>query len=452
MTSTVSRPSERRPHGAPRPHLHAVDSRAPHAADGARARGPLTGGAIDPARWPDVVTVPNSPIRAAVARRLFRHAVDRLPIHVIEAGGASYGGGGSDAPVLRLLRPDSFFHRVGATGTIGFGEAFMAGDWSSEDVSGVLTAFAANMRELIPATLQRLRHAVLRRQPSSDDNTIDGARKNISHHYDLSNDMFKVFLDETMTYSAALFDGDPADSQDELADAQRRKIDRLLDVSGIHAGSRVLEIGTGWGELAIRAAARGARIRTITISTEQAELARRRIAAAGLQDRAEVSLTDYRLVQGEFDAVVSIEMIEAVGANHWNEYFGTVDRLLAPGGRFGLQAITQLDAAVEVSSDTYTWTRKYIFPGGQLPSAESINRTVREHTSLRLSDRYMFGRHYAETLRRWRERFEQRAGEIQRLGFDETFRRMWSLYLAYSEAGFRSGYLDVGQFTLVKPA
>jgi cyclopropane-fatty-acyl-phospholipid synthase len=150
--------------------------------------------------------------------------------------------------------------------------------------------------------------------------------------------------------------------------------------------------------------------------------------------------------------VVSVEMIEAVGANHWGEYFGAVDRVLAPRGRFGLQAITQDDHAVRASQDTYTWIRKYIFPGGQLPSAESISRSVAEHTSLRVADRYMFGRHYAETLRRWRATFDSRAEEVDALGFDKTFRRMWSLYLAYSEAGFRAGYLDVGQFTLIKSA
>jgi cyclopropane-fatty-acyl-phospholipid synthase len=149
---------------------------------------------------------------------------------------------------------------------------------------------------------------------------------------------------------------------------------------------------------------------------------------------------------------VSVEMIEAVGYKHWPSYFGAVDNRLVPGGRFALQAITQDDAAVQASRETYTWTRKYIFPGGQLPSVESITRTVREHTSMHVAERYMFGLHYAETLRRWRERFEQRVGEVNALGFDATFRKMWSLYLAYSEAGFRSGYLDVGQFTITKPA
>jgi len=308
------------------------------------------------------------------------------------------------------------------------------------------------MRELVPAVFQRLRHAVLHRQPDTDDNTVEGSRANVRRHYDLSNDLFKTFLDETLTYSSAVFDGEPAHSPELLADAQRRKIDRLLDAANVHEGTRLLEVGTGWGELSIRAAQRGAQVTTLTISIEQADLARERIEAAGLSERVDVQLRDYRMVRGQFDAIVSVEMIEAVGANHWREYFGALDRALRPGGRVGLQAILQDDATVRATQDTYTWIRKYIFPGGQLASAEAINSTLRSHTRLHVIDRYSFGRHYAETLRRWRDRFEEQAGKVASLGFDDTFRRMWSLYLAYSEAGFRTGYLDVAQFTLAKPA
>jgi cyclopropane-fatty-acyl-phospholipid synthase len=405
---------------------------------------------IDPARWPDVAHVPDSPARAAVARTIFRRAAARLPLRVVEPGGRSYGGGGLGDPVMRVTRPGAFFARLGSTGTIGFGEAYLAGDWTTDDLTGVLSAFAANVRTLVPATFQRLRHAVLSRIPQHQDNTIEGARRNISHHYDLSNDLFKAFLDASMTYSAALFNGEPYGSDDDLAAAQRRKIDRLLDCAVVGPGTSVLEIGTGWGELALRAASRGAQVTSVTISTEQAQLARERIAAAGCSERVEVLLRDYRDVRGSFDAVVSVEMIEAVGANHWQEYFTAVDRALRPGGRFGLQAILQDDAVVRATRDTYTWIRKYIFPGGVIASAEAIDRITRAHTALRVADRYSFGRHYAETLRRWRDRFEAQESVIARLGFDETFRRMWSFYLAYCEAGFRTGYLDVGQFTLTK--
>jgi cyclopropane-fatty-acyl-phospholipid synthase len=162
-------------------------------------------------------------------------------------------------------------------------------------------------------------------------------------------------------------------------------------------------------------------------------------------------LQDYREVEGTYDAVLSVEMIEAVGANHWNTYFETIDRVLNPGGSVGLQAILQDDYVVLATKDTYTWIRKYIFPGGQLASVAAIERTLEARTSMRVADRYSFNRHYAETLHRWRVRFEERADEVEALGFDETFRRMWSLYLAYSEAGFRTGYLDVQQLTLTKP-
>jgi cyclopropane-fatty-acyl-phospholipid synthase len=407
-------------------------------------------GRVDPRRWPDVAAVPHSPVRAAIAERLFRQAVRRIPLRVAEPGGHCSGGGTGTDPVMRLVHPETFFVRLGATGTIGFGEAYMAGDWTADDLPAVLAAFAGSLRELIPATLQRLRYAVLRRQPRQHDNTVEGARANIHQHYDLSNELFALFLDETMTYSSAIFAGDPRGSTEPLADAQRRKVDRLLDAAGVRAGTRLLEIGTGWGELAMRAAARGARVTTLTISTEQARLAQARIAEAGLADRVDVLLQDYRATRGQFDAVVSVEMIEAVGANHWDEYFATIDRVLAPGGRVGLQAILQDDATVLATQDTYTWIRKYIFPGGQIASVPAIERTLAACTTLAITERFAFNQHYAETLHRWRSAFEARAADVAALGFDETFRRMWSFYLAYSEAGFRTGYLDVAQLVLAK--
>jgi cyclopropane-fatty-acyl-phospholipid synthase len=413
--------------------------------------GRLPDRGVDPRLWPDVGTVPHSPVRTAVARRIFHRAVRHIPLRVVEDSGRQYGAGDATAPVMRLVRPEAFFARVGASGTIGFGEAYMAGDWTADDLTAVLSAFAAHLRELVPPALQRLRHAVLRRMPAHQDNTVEGARANIHHHYDLSNALFQTFLDESLTYSSALFNGEPYGNDGDLADAQRRKVDRLLDAAGVGPGTSLLEIGSGWGELAMRAARRGARVTTLTISTEQADLARERIAAAGLGERVDVQLRDYREVAGDFDAVVSVEMIEAVGANHWREYFATIDRVLRPGGRVGLQAILQDDDTVLATRDTYTWIRKYLFPGGQIASAAAIARTVTEATSLRVADQYSFGRHYAETLHRWRARFEAAADDVAALGFDQTFRRMWSLYLAYSEAGFRTGYLDVAQFTLTKP-
>ncbi|MCW2540770.1 MAG: cyclopropane-fatty-acyl-phospholipid synthase [Frankiales bacterium] len=412
---------------------------------------PAREAAIDPAIWPDVVAIPRRAIHAAAAERLTKRAVTSLPLRVTTADGQRFGAGIADDPNLHLVRPKDFYQRLGTGGLIGFGESFMAGDWVSDDLAGVLTVMASRMASLIPAKLQRLRSAVLHARPSSQDNTVSGARANIHRHYDLSNDLFRTFLDPSLTYSAALFDGDPEHNDEELQVAQHRKIDRLLDIAGVVEGTELLEIGTGWGELALRAAARGARVTTVTISTEQAELAQKRITEAGYADLVDVRLEDYREVRGQFDAVISVEMIEAVGANHWDEYFGAIEQLLRPGGRVGLQAITMPHDRMLATMNTYTWIVKYIFPGGHLPSV----RAVREHVDaagLRMSSEFTFGLHYAETLRRWRATFEARADDVAELGFDLAFRRMWSLYLAYSEAGFRSRYLDVVQFGLTKKA
>jgi cyclopropane-fatty-acyl-phospholipid synthase len=217
-------------------------------------------------------------------------------------------------------------------------------------------------------------------------------------------------------------------------------------------GTTVLEIGTGWGELALRAARRGARVTTLTLSVEQAETAGRRVAEAGLADRVDIRLQDYRDVDGCYDAVVSVEMIEAVGEKWWPTYFRTVDERLSPGGRFGLQAILLPHKRMMASKDSWTWIHKYVFPGGQIPSVEAIEGAVAGHTSLRVLDRHQFGASYAETLRRWRDRFDANADRIKRLGFDRTFRRMWRFYLAYCEGGFRAGYLDVGQLVFSREA
>ena len=418
------------------------------------SRRPASPSAIDPARWPDVAVAAGSPVRAAIARSLFSNAVSRLPIRITTPDGKVHGGGGPDAPVMVLHRPREFFRRFGSTGLIGFGEAYMAGDWDSDDLTGLLTVFAAHAAELIPSWLQTLRGLAVRHQPPADDQTVDGARENIHRHYDLSNDLFALFLDETMTYSSALFgtgpDGAPAASAPGLGGAQRRKIDLLLDRAGVGPGTRVLEIGTGWGELALRAGRRGADVLSITISREQADLARRRIAEAGLAGQVRVDLCDYRDVQGQFDAICSVEMLEAVGERYWDAYFTALDAHLAPGGRVGLQTITMSHERMLATRRTYTWIHKYIFPGGLLPSVTAISDSLARSSRLHITGREDFGAHYAETLRIWREQFAARSDEVSQLGFDEVFRRMWNFYLSYSEAGFRAGYIGVSQLTLAR--
>ncbi|MFJ3334608.1 class I SAM-dependent methyltransferase [Streptomyces sp. NPDC086766] len=399
------------------------------------------------AQWPDVAAPPAaSPLRTAVTAAVVRRALERLPLQVRFAGGHSAGRGG---PLLEVRDPKRFHGRIGASGLIGFGESYMAGEWDAPDLVAALTVLAAHAAELIPPPLQRLRGLWAPRQPGARRNTPEGARANISHHYDLSSDLFALFLDDTLTYSSAVFRGFPA-RWELLAAAQHRKIDRLLDLAGAGEGTRLLEIGTGYGELAIRAAARGAHVTSLTLSREQRALALERAREAGVADRVRVDLCDYREARGTYDAVVSVEMIEAVGEEFWPVHFRTLDARLAPGGRAALQAITMPHDRMPASRTTHTWIQKYVFPGGLLPSAEAVERHVRDHTRLTVARRDGFGAHYAETLRLWRERFTERADEVAALGFDETFRRLWTFYLAYSEAGFRSGYLDVQQYLLTK--
>ncbi len=398
--------------------------------------------------WPGLAAPPSNPAKARIAHGLFRRAVKNLPVRVVYPDGHVLGSGGKQDPVMRLDRPDDFFNRLGTDAKIGFGEAYMVGDWTTgpaTDLADLLAPFAGRMARLIHPQLQRFRNAVERQQPVEEENTVDQARDNIARHYDLSNDLFAQFLDDTMTYSSGWFEED-----DSLADAQRRKIDGILDFARVRDGSTVLEIGTGWGALALQAAQRGARVVTLTLSEEQKALAEKRIAAAGCADRVQVVLQDYREATGQYDAVISVEMIEAVGMDFWPTYFQTLDRLLAPGGRIGLQSITMPHDRMLATRKSYTWIHKYIFPGGFIPSIHAIEQNLDAHTSLEIVERRDLGPHYAETLRHWRGRFLERWPEVAELGFDETFRRMWEFYLGYCEAGFRVRYLGVSQLSLAR--
>ncbi|BBX98422.1 cyclopropane-fatty-acyl-phospholipid synthase [Mycobacterium lacus] len=398
--------------------------------------------------------VPSGPLAAAsgaIAARLLRRAAARLPLRLVYPA-TVIGAADPMSPALVIHRPDALTRRIGRYGLIGFGESYMAGEWSSPNLTEALTVLAESVTDLVPRWLQWLRPIALSAQPRARDTSRERARRNIAQHYDLSNDLFAEFLDETMTYSSALFAQLPA-SWDDLANAQQRKIDRLLDMAGVRRGSRVLEIGTGWGELCIRAAARGAHVRSVTLSIEQQRLARQRVADAGLSGRVQIDLCDYRDVDAAnaaYDAIVSVEMIEAVGYRSWPRYFAALERLVRPGGRVAIQAITMPHDRMLATRNTHTWIQKYIFPGGLLPSTQAIARIAERHAGLRTVDMTSLRPHYAETLRLWRERFTERGEALARLGFDEVFRRMWELYLAYSEAGFRSGYLDVYQWTFAR--
>jgi cyclopropane-fatty-acyl-phospholipid synthase len=398
--------------------------------------------------WPGLSAPPHSPLRAAAARLVFTTAVRRLPIRVQWPSGEVTGGGAPDAPLMRLHRPANLFRRLGVDGTIGLGEAYMTGDWDSDALVDVLAVFAAGLADLTPRPVRAFRRWAGHRKPDRERNTITGARENIHRHYDLSNELFGLFLDDTMTYSSAWFEPD----SDDLAAAQVRKIDAILDHVGVRAGTELLEIGTGWGELAIRAARRGARVTSLIISAEQKRLADQRIQRAGLADRVNVVLRDYRQETGGYDAVASVEMIEAVGHQYWPDYFGAVGRVLRPGGRFALQAITMPHDRMLATRHSQGWPHKYIFPGGELLSIPAIERQVATHTDLRITAREPLGAHYARTLRHWRERFLRRWPEVANLGFDDVFRRMWVFYLSYFEAGFRADYLDVWQLRMDRPS
>ncbi len=409
--------------------------------------------------WPTLVRPRSNPVRRVGAMAAIRLIAKDLPA-AIHLDNRSYGLGG---PEMRVHRGWAFLDRLGRDAGSGFGEAYLAGDWDPEpgtDLADLLVPFAERFsneetRHLLPKWAQSLRWLVTRTQPSDQENDRAGARENVSRHYDLSNAMFSEFLDPTLTYSAAYFGPDAAAdlstaSYDELTQAQLSKLDSILDAAGVGPGSRVLDIGCGWASLAIRAAQRGAWVTAITIASEQALLAQRRVAEAGVSDRVQVALRDYRDQIGEFDAVLSVEMIEAVGEKYWPVYFDAIERRLAPGGVGVVQAIVMPHARMLATRNTFTWVQKYIFPGGLIPSIKVIEEVTAQHTGLRAEVIRHLGDDYARTLRIWRHRFIDRWPAIGDLGFDHTFRRMWEFYLAYSEAGFRAGYLDDVQLRLTR--
>lgn len=323
----------------------------------------------------------------------------------------------------------------------------MEGEWDTDDLTTLLRVIGSNMEEinrrgLVTSALgvasNRIRHFLHR-------NTLFGSRSNIAYHYDLGNDFYRLFLDETMTYSSALF----ADEGQDLAGAQRNKIRHLLDRVPAAPGDHLLEIGSGWGELSLIAAReRGCRVTTITLSREQLRIVRQRVREAGLQERIKPMLCDYRRLKGQFDKVVSVEMIEAVGHEFLGTYFHSIDRLLKPGGLAGIQAITIPDHRYERYRSHPDWIQKYIFPGAVVPSISAMTGAMARDSKLVLEELYNFPLHYAKTLRLWRQGFEQNIGKARELGFDDRFLRMWRYYLCYCEAGFAERLLGVAHLTL----
>ncbi|TSE18367.1 Tuberculostearic acid methyltransferase UfaA1 [Tepidimonas alkaliphilus] len=359
--------------------------------------------------------------------------------------------GAAHAPAALHARLELHDWRVAAAalrrGDIGFAEGYLDGLWSTPDLAALLRVMLANRREIDAAIhghwagrlLYRLRHRLRR-------NSRAGSRRNIHAHYDLGNGFYRLWLDDTMTYSSAWFGGDFGQT---LEQAQRAKMRRALRQAGVTEGARVLEIGCGWGALAEMAAREfGARVVGVTLSTEQLAHGMRRLAHAGLSERVELRLQDYRdIADGPFDAIVSIEMIEAVGQAYWPAYFDAVRRLLRPGGRACIQAIVIRDELFERYLRGTDFIQQYVFPGGCLLSRGEIRRQA-ARAGLQVRDELAFGADYAETLRRWRRAFLAQREAVRAQGFDERFVRLWTFYLAYCEAGFDAGDIDVVQVTL----
>ncbi len=333
-------------------------------------------------------------------------------------------------------------------GAIGAGEAYMDGLWSSPDLPALLRVAALNREALalpkgwwrLPFRLEKTLWHRARR------NTIAGSRRNIAAHYDLGNDFYRLFLDETLTYSSAVFTA----PDQTLADAQRTKYRVMAERAGLRRGEHVLEIGSGWGGFALHAAGElDCRVTSITVSRAQHRLATERVRAAGLADRVRIELRDYREIEGTYDAIVSIEMLEAVGAEYFTTFFEACDRALRPGGRISLQVITFPDVSYEPQRRGANWIQTYIFPGGLLPSLAVIERSLHgTHLLVRRVDD--IAESYVLTLQAWRAAFLAHVDEVRAMGFDERFTRMWDFYLSTSEAGFATGLTQDLQIVLEK--
>lgn len=350
---------------------------------------------------------------------------------------------------VRVLDP-GFYRQVALKGSVGAGEAYMDGAWACDDPVALVRILVRNRDRLdamdtglarIGGSAMRLAHALTR-------NTRAGSRRNVAAHYDLGNDLYRLFLDENLMYSSAIF----ARAGESLEVASTRKLDRICDKLGLHAGHHVVEIGTGWGGFALHAARRhGCRVTTTTISREQHALATRRVAEAGLQDRVNVLLQDYRDLQGRYDRLVSIEMVEAIGHQYLDTYFRKLGDLLADDGLAVVQAITIEDRRYARALRSVDFIKRHVFPGSFIPSISALHGAAVRASDLRLTHLEDIGPSYALTLQAWRERFLARLPEVRALGYDARFARMWEFYLAYCEGAFRERAIGDVQLLLAKP-
>ena len=403
---------------------------------------PRAASALAPARLPA-----NIPASARTALRLLaRLQHGALTVQLPDGSVQHFGPGGGTVAAITLKNWNVFAAAL-KSGDIGFAESYIAGDWTTPHLAELLKLLIANRQAIegmvygtwAGRLLYRLKHLLHR-------NTRANSQKNIHAHYDLGNAFYALWLDETMNYSSAWFEGR---LDGDLSAAQHAKVRRALTLAGVAPGSRVLEIGCGWGALAEMATTEfGATLTGVTLSTEQLDFARQRMARLGVGSQADLRLQDYRDIQdGPNDAICSIEMIEAVGQEYWPTYFQSVQRLLKPGGRACIQSIVIDDALFDRYTRSTDFIQQYIFPGGCLPCPREFRRQA-QAAGLRVVDELAFGLGYAETLRRWHERFVAQRTHILQQGFDQRFLHIWEFYLAYCEAAFTMGNTNLVQYTL----
>ena len=356
-----------------------------------------------------------------------------------------YSGGHAGPTADIQINSWKLVPRLLLSGDMGLAESFLSGEWETSNLTQLILLGDINERALGNAVtpskfinlIEKLRH-------KRRDNSKRGSKRNIAAHYDLGNEFYSHWLDNSMSYSSALF----KDFDEKLEVGQHRKYQRLAKALKLKEGDQVLEIGCGWGGFAeIAAKEYKCNVVGITLSNEQAKFAQKRMQETQLTNLVDIRIEDYRDVQGSFDKIVSIEMFEAVGEEHWSNYFETIKSRLKPGGLAGIQSITIANEFFDTYKRRPDFIQKYIFPGGILPSEDKLNNAV-SSAGLKILDDYYFGKSYAETLRRWQSTFEQKWGDIKNLGFDEKFQKMWRYYLSYCEAGFETGHINVGQFLI----
>ena len=384
------------------------------------------------------------PAKAKMALRGLLHmGHGRLSIRMPDGRTVLIEGRAEGPEATLILHNWNLAHRALTGGTIGVAESYIDGDWESPDVTAFLELFLINVEvgENLAGGARGLARVVELIRHWLRSNSRAQAKKNISAHYDLGNTFYSKWLDETMTYSSALYQ----DGANDLAGAQTAKYRALAQAAGLKAGDHVLEIGCGWGGFAEYAASEiGCRVTGLTISREQLAFARQRIEKAGLSDRVDLRFQDYRDETGRYDGVVSIEMFEAVGEKYWPTYFSKVRDCLKPGGRAGLQIITIKPEAYQAYRANPDFIQRYVFPGGMLPTENHL-KSLGEAAGLEMVGHRAFGPDYGRTLAEWRQRFWNAWEEIQPMGFDLRFKRLWEFYMYYCEAGFRSGHINVRQ-------